>query len=305
MFGSAFLEVAIGITFIYVLLSLVCTTLNEMLSQILGMRAKNLELGIKRILNDERLRTAFYQHPLIRSLGETRGNDEPVRPSYIPPQTFSMVMMDVMADQVKRGAPSDENNESADPFEKWRLTVDKLEQEDMKRVLTGFIDAADRKVEKVRVQLETWFDDVMDRVSGTYKRKTQAILLALALGLCVVVNADTVEIAKTLWNAPALRQAVVAAAENYTGAHPQTTTANASIKALAEQLDALNLPLGWRLDDMPKGVQWLTKVIGLVLTALAVSLGAPFWFDLLNRFVRLRSSLKPPSRSLKSPGPEA
>ena len=45
MFGSVFLEVAIGISFIYFLLSLVCTTLNEMLSQILGMRAKNLELG--------------------------------------------------------------------------------------------------------------------------------------------------------------------------------------------------------------------------------------------------------------------
>jgi hypothetical protein len=305
MFGSVFMEVAIGISFIYVLLSLVCTTLNEMLSQILSMRAKNLELGIKRILSDEHLRTAFYRHPLIRSLGETRGGEAPVRPSYIPPQTFSMVMMDVVADQVKSGSPSDENNETADPFEKWRLTVDKLEQEDMKRVLTGFLGAADRKMEKVRVHLETWFDDVMDRVSGTYKRKTQAILLALALGLCVVVNADTVEIAKTLWNAPALRHAVVAAAGNYTRAHPQTSTENASIKSLTEQLDALNLPLGWRLDDMPKGVQWLTKVIGLVLTALAVSLGAPFWFDLLNRFVRLRSSLKPPSRSLKSSGPEA
>jgi hypothetical protein len=45
MFGSAFLEVVIGVSFVYFLLSLVCTALNEMLSQILGLRARNLEIG--------------------------------------------------------------------------------------------------------------------------------------------------------------------------------------------------------------------------------------------------------------------
>lgn len=59
MFGSAFLEAAIGIRFIYMLLSLVCTTLNEMISQILSMRTKTLESGLQRILADEQLRSAF------------------------------------------------------------------------------------------------------------------------------------------------------------------------------------------------------------------------------------------------------
>ncbi|BBO68535.1 hypothetical protein DSCA_24650 [Desulfosarcina alkanivorans] len=294
MFGSVFLEVAIGISFIYFLLSLVCTTLNEMLSQILGMRAKNLELGLKRILSDERLRTAFYRHPLIRSLGRTPAAGQPVRPSYIPPQTFSMVMMDVVADQVKTAAGPDGSHARTDSFDRWRHTVSRLEQEDIKRVLSGFLDVSDRKVEKIRTHLEMWFDDVMDRVSGTYKRKTQAILLALALGLCVVVNADTIEIARTLWNAPVIRQGVVAAAEKQ--AQPPAAREKASLGELTGQLNALNLPLGWRLDNLPQGWQWLTKIIGLMVTALAVSLGAPFWFDLLNRFVRVRSSVKPVPR---------
>jgi hypothetical protein len=301
MFGSAFLEVAIGISFIYVLLSLVCTTLNEMLSQVLGMRAKNLELGLKRILGDARLRTAFYRHPLIRSLGKVHEDGRPVTPSYIPPQTFSMVMMDVVAEQVKAGSPPVENDETGDPFEGWRLTVSRLEQEDIKRVLTGFMDASDRKVEKIRVHLETWFDDVMDRVSGTYKRKTQAILLALSLGLCVMVNADTLEIASRLWQYPALRQGVVAAAEGYAQQNDQATTGKATLQQLNRQLQGLNLPIGWRLDKPLSASQWLAKVIGLVFTALAVSLGAPFWFDLLNRFVRLRSSVKPLSRNPAPP----
>jgi hypothetical protein len=35
------------------------------------------------------------------------------------------------------------------------------------------------------------------------------------------------------------------------------------------------------------------KLLGLLLTALAIALGAPFWFDLLNKFIVLRSSVKP------------
>ena len=305
MFGSAFMEVAIGITFIYVLLSLVCTTLNEMLSQILGMRAKNLEDGLKRILRDERLRTAFYRHPLIRSLGKSDHEDQPVRPSYIPPQTFSMVMMDVVADQVDGQLPSDEENETTNAFEQWRLTVDQLAQEDIKKVLTGFMDASERKVEKIRGHLETWFDDVMDRVSGTYKRKTQAILLALALALSVVVNADTFQLAKTLWQYPALREGVVAAAENYAHNQDQASLKQVSLQQINEELEGLSIPLGWHRKALPQGAGWLTKLIGLVFTALAVSLGAPFWFDLLNRFVRLRSSIKPDSRPPDAPAPRA
>jgi len=41
----------------------------------------------------------------------------------------------------------------------------------------------------------------------------------------------------------------------------------------------------------------LTKVIGIAATALAVSLGAPFWFDVLNKFMKFRSTFKPPEEA--------
>jgi hypothetical protein len=299
MFGSAVLEVVIGISFVYFLLSLVCTALNEMLSQILGLRARNLEIGLMRILDDKRLRTAFYRHPLIRSLGRTRGKNEPVKPSYIPSQTFSMVMMDVVADQSGMQSSKDEKTGMHDPFGKWQLKVDRLEQKDMKKVLTGFMNASDGKVEKLRDHLETWFDDVMDRVSGTYKRKIQTILLVLALAISAAVNADTFEIASALWQYPALRQGVVKAAENYAEKTNQDPSVKVSLQQVNDQLKGLNIPIGWRPEKSLSGAQWLTKIIGLAFTALAVSLGAPFWFDLLNRFVRLRSSIKPPPRNFK------
>jgi len=40
---------------------------------------------------------------------------------------------------------------------------------------------------------------------------------------------------------------------------------------------------GWRFNNL-----W-----GYILTALAISMGSPFWFDLLNRLIKLRSTIKP------------
>jgi hypothetical protein len=38
-------------------------------------------------------------------------------------------------------------------------------------------------------------------------------------------------------------------------------------------------------------------VLGLLITAFAISLGAPFWFDLLNKFMIVRATVKPKEKS--------
>ncbi|MEU7908022.1 hypothetical protein [Actinoplanes sp. NPDC049118] len=44
----------------------------------------------------------------------------------------------------------------------------------------------------------------------------------------------------------------------------------------------------------PAAGDWLLKLLGLALTAAAAAIGAPFWFDLLNRLVNLRSTGRRP-----------
>lgn len=77
------------------------------------------------------------------------------------------------------------------------------------------------------------------------------------------------------------------------------------------QLRGLALPLGWDSTDDPKqkwpGTNltgdggWTNQLywhwLGWLLTALAISLGAPFWFDLLNKFIVIRSAVKPHEKS--------
>jgi len=64
MFGSEILEVAIGLAFVYLLLSLVCSVMNEWIAGVFSMRAKNLEVGIQSLFSDGTL--------TIHSLGKSK-----------------------------------------------------------------------------------------------------------------------------------------------------------------------------------------------------------------------------------------
>ncbi|PPD44530.1 MAG: hypothetical protein CTY16_11715 [Methylobacter sp.] len=72
---------------------------------------------------------------------------------------------------------------------------------------------------------------------------------------------------------------------------------NLQMARLAE-LNQMGLPISWQDLDDPRifprtPLAWLEKIFGLLITAIAVSLGAPFWFDVLNKFMNFRSTLKP------------
>src|SRR6266516_1343653 len=82
MFGSNILEVAIGLVFVYLLLSLLCSTLNEFeITRFLALRAKTLEDGIRILLNDpggHQLATLFYYAPLFKARTRPGGRGEAV-----------------------------------------------------------------------------------------------------------------------------------------------------------------------------------------------------------------------------------
>ena len=70
------------------------------------------------------------------------------------------------------------------------------------------------------------------------------------------------------------------------------------IRQTLGNLEQLGIPLGWQAK--PKNEEWPNKLIGLLLTTFAISLGAPFWFDILNKVINLRSSGKAPGERDKA-----
>lgn len=133
----------------------------------------------------------------------------------------------------------------------------------------------------------------MDRVSGWYKRRVQWITLIVGLIIIVGVNADTIAIGNSLSHDVSMRDSLVAAAQEYakpTSVQPnsgnaptQTEACNSPECRVEKNLDEirkLGLPIAWSTDNpitFPKNAPgWVTKLVGWILTAFAISLGAPF-----------------------------
>src|SRR5262245_11666007 len=318
MFGLQILDIAIGLIFVYLLLALICTTVSELLAGLLNRRSRNLFIGIRGLLEDEAVRLKnpqaphdhkgkglvdlFYTHPLIKALhGRRMWGEGKSKPSYIPSRTFALALLDII------GPANPDKNRNIHDI---RAAIKALpDDSDIKRTLLILLDEAKSDLGRLHESIEAWFNNAMDRASGWYKRRTQEIVFVIAVVLTSVVNADTIQIAKTLANDPALREALVAQAQEFAKNPPQTSkgaSAAAAAEAPAEiikknavTLENLGLKLGWQ-DESQARIDWVNKIVGLLLTALAVSMGAPFWFDTLNRIIAVRATGKPPKEATEA-----
>ncbi len=217
MFGSEILEVAVGMGFLYLLLSLVCSAVTEGIARIFAMRSGTLKSGIRNLLGDPEgkgLSREFYEHPLIKGLYRQGWFDRMIgrvgKPSYVSPRVFGLTLLDI-------AAPAEADSGGRRDFARVRAGVAKIENEDLKRALLVCMDDAGEDLGQARENVERWFDDAMDRVGGWYKRKVQLIILGVAAAVSVTLNVDSFNVANALWNDAALRDSVVAAAQKDTG----------------------------------------------------------------------------------------
>ena len=164
MTGLQALDITIGVIFIYLILSLACTAANEIIAGIFNWRAKNLEIGIRNLLTDKDqpgFEDEFYNHPMIRSLYGQKSDGR--KPSYIPPRIFSLVLLDLIA-------PSD--GDESKTFENIRQDIAKLpSQSPLRQNLLILLDDAKDDITHFHANIEVWYNNSMDRISGWYKRK--------------------------------------------------------------------------------------------------------------------------------------
>lgn len=381
MFGSSMLDIAIGIIFVFLLLSIFATSINEVIQSLLRARGKLLLRGIQSLLDDsadDGLLEKVYNHGQI--FGLYHGPFDPKKPknlpSYIPARNFALAFLDAVVDTHKaatvvkanadaqaaanaanlpapaaQAAPTGGNNiavivdesliigqevrDAANALAKNKLT------EKIGKPLVSMIAMAGNDINKLQKNVEDWFNSGMDRVSGAYKYRTQTALFVIGLSMAVFINANTVGIVRQLSKDPTLRAAMVAAAQSakdprvsaptqpQAGAQPDAQTAapqagddqsiqqhiDATRKAF-ENVNSLGIPLGWPNGEphtfnalrhnLGSGAAWSAlfqdgaaweALLGWLLTAFAVTLGAPFWFDMLNKIMVVRSTVKPEEKS--------
>lgn len=347
LFNSTILEVIIGLIFVYLLLSIMCTAANEWVAALTRRRGNTLERGLAQLLGgqkmtlaeapksdqptndpnapkpdqptkdanapkagkrtryqpkyskrpDDELIRAFYEHPLISSMMHDKNHA-----TYLSPRNFSATLTDIITGAEKTKLQ----------IEDVVAGVNALPDGEVKRSLLALLRRADGNMEKARLAIEGWFNDAMDRVSGWYKRRTQVWTIIIAAVLTLVANADTIQIARKLWTDPVLRTAVVEEAKvraqkprptvtvEYKDEDDPTNptiTRNEGNQVSGNEQKLLGQLIGWRDKD---NFNRLTP-LGWLLTILAISMGAPFWFDMLNKIMNVRFAGKSPDERAKVP----
>ena len=251
------------------------------------------------------LRTLFdrvYGHALVSGISNNSA------PSYVPARNFTLALVDVLTDGAEPSIAAVGN------------AITALPEGPPKQALGAFVAEAAGDINTFKSYIEKWFDDTMDRVSGVYKRWSQLFLLLIGLFLAISLNVDTIRIFSTLAHDSDVRQALADSAVQAAEVDPSTWTEEQALKAAAD----LPIPIGWtscRKGDTaaPSAVSakplcsevfaigstivartgWslLSVLVGWVLTAIAISFGAPFWFDLLNQLVNIRAAGPKPARA--------
>jgi hypothetical protein len=289
------------------LLSLICTTVMEWIAQLSRLRGRMLVKGTRRLLGEREGKSAptteaLFKHPLMQDLSE---QDRP--PSYVPSKTFAHALREVIRE--KRATAAEGASQIPPGLAASLRSLARTEPDQQK----GAPDATEVPDPGVPAIAE-WFDDAMDRISGSYKRVTRWIVLGLSIVIAVLMNADTVKLSSDLWRNPTLRTYLVERAkvrlqqgapletvEYSDPLNPQVTppiapdSGRSPDQLLADEQALLGDLFGWKNESAAIASEGLTlwllrHFLGWMLTALAISLGAPFWFSTLDRFMRLRAT---------------
>jgi hypothetical protein len=298
---TTILEVVIGLSFMYFLLSVVASSVNEAIAGVTKLRARMLERGITNLVSgsthaalaDEDIVKGIYAHALVNGYGKDRD-----KPSYLSSRSFRNALLDVTHLLEATDDPTD------DPLrvEVIRTQVEgqlkAIPSDPLRDSLMAIWRSVDRDVTEFRAGVERWFDRGMERVTGWYKRRTMVMLFFIGLAVTVALNASTVTTANRLWKDNGFRQGLIAQVQN-------TQEATTGTEAL-DDLERLAFPLGWEDANRPRGWGWGIAVIGWLLTGVAITLGAPFWFDLLCKVSNLRAAgVKPASVLSATPAKDA
>lgn len=338
MFGSKVLGIAIGLILIYLLLSMFITILNEIISTMFKLRARELWLSIDNMLHDNALSglaDKFYKHPMIESFSNKilKFKHKRRKPSYISSDTFVKVLLDTLR------TLDGKELANAEPITAASIhgLIEEMPAGRAKTMLSTLWADAENDIEKFKEGVENWYNKTMERVSGWYKRRMKALTFILSLGISIGFNASTFNIVATLATENESRSQIFALAQsavnelegnsivtkptvvvvgNDSNAQIQPAVPEITQEQHLQHLDTLKTQMDTvllRLDEVEtlSGIGWGVKsntcdckedgfwkcvgilLLGWIITAVALTLGAPFWFDILKKAVNMRGTGTP------------
>jgi len=316
MFGSTILDVAAGIIFGFLAISLFTSASVEAINSVLNVRVKNLRTGIMALVNDPNftgLAKQLYEHALINPLGPGASDPAKNAPAYVEKKQFAEALLDVtgLTAATPAAAAQAPGSEAVAALTARMATLNdqvaKISDPQIKQLLQGMIARCGGDMGRLKTDLASWFDNAMDRLSGNFKRRTQVMTFVIALVTALVINLDTIRVGTLLWGQTGLAEDL----KSITIPASAPTDVNGVISTEKQVIDALDklaqegFPVGWApghfmdIEDTPGHWEaiwneppsiWYRPLLGWFITAVAALFGAPFWFDALQSIIRLKGA---------------
>jgi hypothetical protein len=324
------LDLVVGVIFIFFLLSIICSSIVEMILTVRRVRAQVLGKWLLSIFDTKITTGQNQQVPLGQAIMDhcalTALSPKGAAPSYIDAKNFVSALLDKITEFSQIVNPT-----SIDDFIKSLNSTTAISDELRRSFLIYANEAKDTfdaltvkttgAIEMFRHKMENWYNSNMERLTGTLKSSyTRRFTFISAVVVCLLINADTIEISKYLYSNPEARAALAEQAYK-TGTDDSIkqdmqqlkqhvdSINNDTAKLTFNQLDSSinskvvtinkaraelegSIPLGWNKAGFT-GLQdwgWVAKLIGIAITVIAIMMGAPFWFDVLNKISNLRGT---------------
>lgn len=166
-------------------------------------------------------------------------------------------------------------------------------------------------------EVETWFDRSMDRASGVYKRNAKGVAILIGISVAIFTNTDTFHLVSRLSQDSAIRSAITQSASQ----RADFINDPEARRQIEKLLGDASVPIGWQninqqfelldIKDSNSEKVVLIKIwqgwkliCGWIVSGLAIAMGAPFWFDILNKLVNVRNAGPKPVAYTKDQPPQ-
>ncbi len=282
---SLVLEVAVGLIVIYYILGSVVSLITQWINEFFESRGRALEQYLIKLVGDKKIGD-LKNLPQLQSLRPIRFKG--------PLSVFGSVTEPKMIEKIPVATLVDAYFDLAGLTAKKEMEllelaelVDRLPDSEGKQAFITWINQGVTSIAELRVRATSYFTGILEQAAATFRARARSFVIILSIGITVLFGTDTIQLARNLWTNAELR-AIAAAQANAVVAREGAT---ADLSDLIDDLSQYSIKIGWwQAQQFPEGNNvgdWalfiFLKVLGLGVTAAAVSQGSSFWYDLLKK----------------------
>ena len=320
-FSIPIIPVALAIVISWALFAILCSLIQEGIAQVLADRGRFMKKYLLNQFQDFSVgvnwASMLYLHGTIDLLSRT--SNKPTND--ISPKLFAESLVEVVgnAHLVQMNIKENQNDYKEPLLYNFKAATQLLDSSDVVTFFKHALNNAEITSTKAGVidegivyqnlisNIENWYTELTERFSLWYKKSVRRKLFFIGIIVGIILNVDTIQLFTVFNTDTAARNTVInfyekkgdalsAYAQKLNLANPADTSQ--SFKELIKEgtayknsMDSLKnsaaLPIGFKESVFKTNESsfgfWLSKLLGILITGMAASFGAPFWFDLLKK----------------------